>query len=479
MIKSSSSVLTGYLAGDAARPQDASGDFVVGSRHPTQGWAASSVIGALPWYYTVSPLGELLQGSNVFELCATAKHPWHWNLTAVSQIAMVGHTLGSHTLHPKIFRLAAHTEVRLVNGAAKLTKTDSLSAWRWDEFELDDSFKTLTDAFSACLESSRAPILSLSAGYDSRVLLALCLQAGCSPTIASMGSAEAADFKVAKLLAQRVGLAVEQIELSPDDYLKHGEQISRTTSGVKTAGDWHTWLYSKRIENPDCIHLVGSNGEFARTFFSDVLTRSKLFRLSGRRGVTAWLALKTLNRFRKLPRNFWFANPVRFGLVFDSLQLPSDEYPNSTVACLDTFYAIERVHHFIGSGMACYAQFSKPRSPFLDKRWMKEIAALRRPWKEGNRYHVAAVKKFAPYLLDIPFNQDPDGAKLISYSPFSKLSHSQEVEQLLVESSALDFLLDRNARIRAMRDPRADKLAAVSFLLTMHFAGMNTQNLKI
>src|SRR5262249_28328867 len=92
-----STLLTGYLFGDPARPEEARGDFVVGHHHPTRGWAISSVIGAFPWYYTVSPRGELIQGSNVFELCAAAKLSWQWNMTAVSQIATVGHTLGTHT----------------------------------------------------------------------------------------------------------------------------------------------------------------------------------------------------------------------------------------------------------------------------------------------------------------------------------------------------------------------------------------------
>lgn len=473
-----STVLAGYLTGDPGRPNDAGGDFVAGNRHPTHGWAISSVIGAHPWYFTVSPRGELLQGPNVFELCEVARYAWSWNMAAVSQIAMVGHTLGSHTLHPKIFRLPANTMVRLVNGAVELTKTDTLASWRWDETELDNSFNTLTDAFSACLESTRTPLLSLSAGYDSRVLLALCLQAGCSPTIASMGSGEVTDFKVANLLAQRASLSVEQIDILPSEYLKYGLQISRATSGVKTAGDWHTWLYSKRIGSPDRIHLVGSNGEFARSYYSDALTRSRIFRVSGRDGVTTWLALKAINKLRKLPMNLWFMASVEWGLVFESLRLPEEKYPNSAVASLDTLYALERVHHFIGSGLACYAQFTKPRSPFLDKAWMREIAGLRRPWKEADRYHVAVINKFAPHLLDVPFNQDPDGGKLVSYSPFSKMSQSTQIEELLVESNALDFLLDRNARISAMRDRRADKFATVSFLLAMHFASMNAQCLS-
>ncbi len=88
------------------------------------------------------------------------------------------------------------------------------------------------------------------------------------------------------------------------------------------------------------------------------------------------------------------------------------------------------------------------------------------------------MNKFAPHLLDIPFNQDPDGGALISYSPFAKLCRTREADELLVESDPLDLLLDRNARIAAMRDARADKFSTVSLLLTMRFASINARRVS-
>lgn len=477
MALSRPAVLAGYLTGDISSEEGAGGDHVVGCLHPTEGWAESSVVGAIPWYYTVSPRGELLQGPNVFDLCVQAGHAWQWNMAAIGQLAAIGHTLGTHTLHPKIFRMPSHSRIELAGGAVKLTRTDSLASWRWDEHELDGTFRTLANAFSACV-ADRAPMLSLSAGYDSRVLLALCLQAGHRPAVFTMGTPEATDVKVARLLAQRAGLHIDRVEISPDDYLQYGQEISRTTSGVKTAGDWHTWIYSKQVEDRDRVHLVGSNGEFARTYYSDIITQSMVFRSSGQAGVRIWNTVKMLNRLRKFPWNFWSSGPTSLTEAFHSPLSSADLYPKSALARMDTFYSIERVRHFIGSGLACYSQFTNPVSPFLDRHWMKEVAALRRPWKEDDRYHAAAVGRFAPNLIDIPFNQDPDGGATTSYSPFAALSRSSEVEELLIESRSLDFLFDRKARIRAMKDRRANRFSTVSFLLTMHFAGRNAQAIE-
>lgn len=70
-------LLAGYLIGDATQPQDARGDFVVGEQNASDGWAMSPAIGAFPWYYTVTPKGQLFQGANVFELLCSANstHP--------------------------------------------------------------------------------------------------------------------------------------------------------------------------------------------------------------------------------------------------------------------------------------------------------------------------------------------------------------------------------------------------------------------
>lgn len=467
-------LLTGYLVGNVGQPQEARGDFVVGDQHRTEGWAMSSAIGAFPWYYSVTLQGELVQGENVFDVCTAAKLDWDWNTTAIRQIATVGHTLGSHTLHSRIFRLPSHSKVRLENGLARLESVDPMSGWDWDSNECDSTFRTLTDAFEACLADTREPILSLSAGFDSRLLLALCLHFGCSPSLVSMGSPQSTDPKVAAILAKQAGLKLERIDLAASDYLKHGEEISRRTSGVKTASDWHTWLYNKHLNAPDRIHLVGSNGEFARTFFSHALTRSAIFRRAGRLGASTYLSLRALNRSRKYPRDLGFNGPAATWSVIELLRLSRQNYPTSALACLDTFYATERVRHFIGAGLACYSQFSKPRSPFLDTNWMKSIAAMRRSWKEHNRYHVAAISKCRPRLLDTLFNKDPDGAPQ-SYSPFSALSQSNEVDDMLIESAPLDFLLNRDARIRALRDVKSDKVSVVSLLLTMHFASLNAK----
>lgn len=347
-------LLAGYLTHPRERPEQAGGDFVVAERKANgPDTLVSSAIGAAPYYFTISQDGRFLHGANVFQLCAAAGHAWAWNLDAMSQIALVGHTLGSHTLHPRIFRMPAHSKVTFERGEIRVSPISPQADWRWDEAAARHPFETLQAAFHACLDAGAPTLLSLSAGFDSRLLLALCRSAGIAPTLASMGPPTSTDRKVAALLAAKIGQPLHGNEIEGRDYLTFGEDISLTTSGVKTAGDWHTYLYAKAIAAPDAVHLVGSNGEFARTFFTDAVTRAAVFRIGGRRAAAGYLRLRALNRWRKYPP-LLRAQLGPIAAVFRALQLPADAYPRSALACLDTFYATERVRHFIGSGLACF-----------------------------------------------------------------------------------------------------------------------------
>jgi len=265
------------------------------------------------------------------------------------------------------------------------------------------------------------------------------------------------------------------VEVSPNDYIAQGQAISHATSGVKTAADWHTWLYAREVGAADAVHLVGSNGEFARTYYSDFVTRSGLFRRLGRGAVRTYFALRALRRWRKYPGRAKLVGIGDVGSVIGALRFPAKAYPPTALACLDTFYAFERVRHFIGAGLACYAAFGKPRSPFLDRRWIQSVAATQRAWKEGPRHHVEAMRRLWPRLLDTPFNADVTGGRTRAYSPFAALSQRAEVRDLLMESKGLDAFLDRREREAGLADPRGDHAALVSLLLTLHFAAMNAR----
>ena len=70
-----------------------SGDFVVYNPSPTEGYAISSFISALPYYYAISSKGELIQGNNVYEVARKAGITWQWDIKTIQNLALYGHSM--------------------------------------------------------------------------------------------------------------------------------------------------------------------------------------------------------------------------------------------------------------------------------------------------------------------------------------------------------------------------------------------------
>jgi asparagine synthase (glutamine-hydrolysing) len=325
-----------------------------------------------------------------------------------------------------------------------------------------------------------APWLSLSAGFDSRLLLALCLRNGIKPRALTMGFDASTDVKVARSIAGAMGLEHRVVELRPDDYLRHARAIVHRTSGGKTAAHWHTDLYVREAGlGANDVHYVGSNGEFARTFYFDrgALARSLAGGPAGL--LEAFLFAKFARRARQLPPELLDVGPTPRALARHAASLVSGVVSNFGDA-LDAFYTMQRVRHFIGLGLALYSAHGDPRSPFLDARWIRAVARLPRTERLGCNYHRRAIATFEPRLLPFPVGEDgaPMGERApagyhvkkrpaVSYSAFDKVLDDPRVAELLAESPALDELVPRAARIAAARA----KSPAVEVLLALHFAG--------
>lgn len=449
------------------------GDFVIGDSSPEDGWAVTSCVSAIPWYWARGSKGGLIQGSSVFEVAARAGIPWAWNHEAIQCLGLYGHTLGTDTLHPGVSRLAPCSKVWAGGGGIQTKELDYWETLEWDHSANPAAaLNVLKQSFLDC-DPSDGLLLSLSSGYDSRVLLALCAGCGITPRLAVMGFADTTDVVVARKLAEAVGLPIEVAPIRATDYLQYGRHVAQITSGVKTAANWHTWLYGLEIEPKGQVHFVGSNGEFARSFFFDSpalwpLTR----RMPGAMAERYFLA-KLARRYLKFSRH---DHLVRRGGWRKIVQLAglaggkAGAKDPGFLPALDLFYARARVRHFIGAGLACYSDYSSPRSPFLDARWVRAAAALSRELKGGSRFHRYCIESLSPNLLTLPFNSPLDGNAMIGYSPFSDLVAEPATRELIVESRALDHLIGRRDRVSIVEDPKCDRTEEFSFLLMLHFA---------
>ena len=95
---------------------DAPGDVVVAAERRSDGQTetilATSGIGARPYFWAEDETGHLHHGTDVFSVVRTAGLGWEWDPDGLQQLALLGHTLGTTTLHRRVARLPPDSVLR-------------------------------------------------------------------------------------------------------------------------------------------------------------------------------------------------------------------------------------------------------------------------------------------------------------------------------------------------------------------------------
>ncbi|MCZ7651567.1 MAG: hypothetical protein M5U13_10600 [Thermoanaerobaculia bacterium] len=455
------------------------GDFVAVRQEGETTTVTSSVVAVSPYYYSLTPEGAFVHGPDFFDVFFRSGHDWEWHEGAVSSLALLGHLLGEDTLHPRIHRVPAGSQLTFREGRLERSESAFLArlvrdprADRGDEGADERALDALETAFSDL--PSGQPVLSLSAGIDSRLLMALCLHAGVAPRAITMGSENATDVLVAARLARLVGWEWGRIALEKDDYWPNRLEIVRATGGVKTAANWHTYLYTKKAGiGGNTPHLVGANGEFCRTHYFHANPHVHVLRHGRPWLLEPYLFLRAVRRRLKF-RAGWRVLARRGAFVaaiwsrFRGIAAPFRDARNTLLAA-DAVHLTHRVRHFIGAGIASYRASSLPVSPFLDARWLEAAVFLDRRQKLiGDLWQPAAVRHFAPLLDDLPYNREPAQDRPVSYNIFPAVCADPALKAELVERvGELEGLLDPAAAKAAIRNESREDVALIMPLLTV------------
>jgi hypothetical protein len=439
---------------------------------------ATSLLAAMPYYLARTKTGGLVHGPTVFEVVRNAGLPWRWNRRAITSLALLGHTVGEDTLHPAVTRAPCATVITVDGDNTSVERQDDAwtSVFAGSATDPDEAVATLEQVFREM--AAPGGMLSLSAGFDSRLLLALALRAGHKPRVLTMGFDVSTDVRVARQIAAALDLDHTVVEVRADDYLAHARSIVSCTSGTKTAGHWHTDLYARAAgPSAQVAHYVGSNGEFARTFYLDRGLASRAIGAGPNALFSAYFAARMERRARRFPRALLAPGPTPWQLA-RAIAHSTTVHTHNFADALDCFYATERVRHFIGNGLALYAQHGAPRSPFLDARWIGAVACLPRAERLGSNHHRRAIGALWPGLMVFPVGRDGPierraaplyylrGRKPIGYSSFGEVLGDPRTREIIVESNDLDEILPRADRAAAVQN----RSPAVELLLTLAFA---------
>jgi len=460
------------------------GDFVlaaVGPRlHARQELLVSSVLSVVPYYY-VPDAARPVHGPDVFSVARDAGLPWEWNVQALRCLAWLGHTVGEDSLHPRVRRIPACAVLQWREGRWMVHQEDFWAEiWRGPPLQPTNAVRVFNEVLRELI--GETPILPLTGGFDSRALLAAVLAEHRRPILITMGRATATDRVVASAISRDLGLEHHFVELDATDYLRWAPEISRLTSGTKSAGNWHTYLYARRCRElgPGPV-IVGSNGEFFRTYYLDAGFPAQVYGTAPPLAVFAYFAARLMRRQRLFPNTFSFLQGTGLAHVLELARWLTQlcrEGPTALDA-LDLFYATQRVRHFIGNGHALYAANTRAVSPFLDSRMLRVGAGLPRRERLGSQFHRRLIRANTPRLAEYPIHGEPTmlaaprplywmrRPREIGYGVFEDVLRLPAAREILHESPRLDLFLSRRDRQRLLSHRRP---AAEELMLTLHYA---------
>lgn len=477
--------------GDLAALVSLAGSYSLAIRSSATVMLAGSAVGPGNLFYTHTSEG-FFYATNIVDLLKRARLPWRWNWTALADLTALEHCVDGETLH---------TDVRKVRpGSVVRFDGRNLSTWQmpWTD-RVSRQQASPEGAVDALVESCRHytdsdVVVSMSAGFDSRLLLACLLASGVKPRLLSMGHTESTDVRVSAAIARKFDLPFARVPLHAPAYMQLGTEIVRVTGGTKSFQNWHTYAYAKNAPfGKDSRVFIGANGEAARSYYLD-------------KGVAAVAAQMLASAVAK--NAFWtrkmrpifrddelaMLNP-RFAAQFGGadftarLQRLRDLSPGPLLQGLDRFYTEQRVSSFIANGLALIDVHARTAAPMLDRQWMSQVWNLPRRWKMGSQWHRFAIAKLCPALLAFeeegtgePMRQAPRSLYwLPTGGPRQPTVPYMDYARLLRSDELLKFVHDARDRLQPIAQPGLlplvfnrhrsgdSRTRAASFMLTMLF----------
>ena len=483
------------------KPSQLPGDFVLiieGKRGDLLPYVAliTSAVCAIP-YYIYQLNNRFVHGQNVFEVVELAKIAWKWNNDALNAIALLGFCLGNDSLHQDVKRAYPACIYYYCQEQLNIIKdTFPTDVFSGDRIGLDDAlgeYNRVCDQYY----SGREVCLSLSAGYDSRVLLASLLKRGIKPIIGTEGGPDSEDVKIASAIAKDLALEHRIIELTENDFVKSADGIIETTSGeLFFNGAWGSSLFLQQVQFPqNMLHLAGSNGGLFKSFYFNMGILSQIADRFPKLLLKQYFDIYLIYRQRQYKNStqafLWNKQSLKPQQASDRCYELSAINDCQFCDRLDHFFTYYRVANYTAQGVALYNLLNLTISPFLDYRVVIAGARLNRKYKLNKFFHQQILLDSYPQLTNYPVNgssistmsaeqnfywlKKKSKNKSTGKSLTTRLMENSELKDICYNSPYLDNFLDRKQRIMAVENR---VFAIFSFLVTMHFVSQKIESIK-
>jgi len=383
--------------------RDVGGEYILILEGGNECALITSPVGAMHYYYYYDG-NRFFHGDKIIDILNQATIPWHWNWSALGDLCQLENLTDNQTLHASIRRVPPGTFLYHKNGQLNLDVKcyiDSIPSLRPDPNAAVEAMNQEVATWSG-----NNPYLSLSGGFDSRVILGSMLQQGIKPNLITMGNDHCSDVRTAKAIASEYNLTHDLIRINIDDFFEHAPRISYLTNGTKAACHWHTYLYPLKAQIPtESSFFVGTLGEFARSYYFDKGQLGRLAELNPNWALQKFWNMK-LNRHptflaSELPAlNDKFAEQLYPAGINSRVDRLTSYCKTQFLPGLTRYYFEQRVPNFYANGIKMYTDSSQWRSPFHSRRWIDQIWNLPVSWKLGSNWHRYAIAKNMPKLLE-------------------------------------------------------------------------------
>jgi asparagine synthase (glutamine-hydrolysing) len=452
----------------------------------------TSMIGAIQYFYFYDG-NRFAHGKSILDIIKRLNLNWVWDWESVGDLCEQENLCENRTLHQWIKKVPAGSILTFTDKLIIRTTNllDSIKQTNADPLDAITIFNTETARWAG-----KNPIISLSGGFDSRVILSSLLGQGIYPKVVTVGKESNSDMQVAQMIVNEFCLQHTTVELSLDALLNSGEEIAKITNGSKPACHWHTYLYPKTAGLPnDQTFFVGTLGEFARSYYFD----KGFFALlnEGCPGFSQerfwnWKLLRhrTFMDSENIYLSDKFKNQVDQAGIRKRAQRNANLSKGGFLAGGARYYLEQRVPYFYANGISMYNATALWRSPFHNTNWLKVIWSLGDQWKLGSNWHRLAIKRNFPRLLTFPEEKGffknrmtsratplywlpaMQRLKYQSYDLSSEWYNDLRVKEFILDNSRqIDDVVEKSLCEQIINEHSvlSNRTRAISFMLTLIF----------